>query len=125
MTQLRDAIIAGLLLGAAHGIQVANAASVVPNFTTGTVNSETTTRTEVTEVINVIEYSTATSYTVSGTNINIPSSPSPGTNYTIVKQGAPFQFSETLMTPGISSVTDMTRTTVTDSFTTSISVFTQ
>ena len=126
MTQLRDAIIAGLLLGAAHGIQVANAASVVPNFTTGTVNSETTTRTEVTEVINVIEYSTATSYTVSGTNINIPwQSPAPGANYTIVEQGAPFQFSETLMTPGISSVTDMTRTTITDSFTTSISVFTQ
>ena len=125
MTRLRDVIMAGLILGSAHGIQVANAASVVPNFTTGTVNSETTTRTEVTEVINVVEYSTATSYTVSGTNINIPSSPSPGTNYTIVEQGAPFQFSETLMTPGISSVTDMTRTTITDSFTTSISVFTQ
>ena len=125
MTRLRDVIIAGLLLGTAHGIQAANAASVVPNFTTGTVTSETTSRTEVTEVINVVEYSTATSYTVSGTNINIPSSPSPGTNYTIVEQGAPFQFSETLMTPGISSVTDMTRTTITDSFTTSISVFTQ
>jgi hypothetical protein len=125
MTRLRDVIIAGLLLGTAHGIQAANAASVVPNFTTGTVTSETTSRTEVTEVINVVEYSTATSYTVSGTNINIPSSPSPGTNYTIVEQGAPFQFSETHMTPGISSVTDMTRTTVTDSFTTSISVFTQ
>lgn len=101
------------------------AASVVPNFTTGTVTSETTSRTEVTEIVNVVEYSTATSYTVSGTNINIPTNPVPGTNYTQIDPGAPFQFSETIMTPGISSVTDMTRTTITDSFTTSISVFTQ
>lgn len=101
------------------------AASVVPNFTTGTVTSETTSRTEVTEIINVVEYSNANSYTVTGTNINIPKNPVPGGNYTQIDPGAPFQFTETLMTPGISSVTDMTRTTVTDSFTTSISVFTQ
>ena len=119
---MKQAILAGLLLGMAHGAQ---AASVVPNFTTGVVNSETTSRTEVTEVINVIEYSNATSYTVNGTNINIPVNPSPGANYTIVEQGAPFQFSETVMTPGISQVTDMTRTTITDSFTTTTSVFTQ
>ena len=103
----------------------ARAASVVPNFTTGVVNSETTTRTEVTEVINVVEYSNATSYTVTGTNINIPANPAPGADYTQINPGAAFQFSETLITPGISSVTDMTRTTVTDSFTVSTSVFTQ
>ncbi len=101
------------------------AASVVPNFTSGVVTSETTSRTEVTEIINVVEYSNATSYTVNGTNINIPDNPSMGANYTQINPGAPFQFSETVMTPGISSVTDMSRTTVTDSFTTSISVFTQ
>ena len=101
------------------------AASVVPNFTTGTVTSETTSRTEITEIINVVEYSNANSYTVTGTNINIPKNPVPGSNYTQIDPGAPFQFTETLMTPGISSVTDMNRTTITDSFTTSISVFTQ
>jgi len=101
------------------------AASVVPNFTTGVVTSETTTRTEVTEIINVVEYSNATSYTVNGTNINIPANPFPGANYTQIDPGAPFQFSETSMTPGISSVTDMSRTTITDSFTTTTSVFTQ
>ena len=106
-------------------ISPAQAASVVPNFTTGVVTSETTSRTEVTEVINVIEYSTATSYTVSGTNIKIPGSPSVGTSYTQVNVGEAFQFSETMMTPGISSVTDMTRTTITDSYTMSTSVFTQ
>ena len=101
------------------------AASVVPNFTTGTVTSETTSRTEITEIINVVEYSNSNSYTVTGTNINIPKNPVPGSNYTQIDPGAPFQFTETLMTPGISSVTDMNRTTITDSFTTSISVFTQ
>jgi len=101
------------------------AASVVPNFTSGVVTSETTSRTEVTEIINVVEYSTATSYTVSGTNINIPSNPVAGADYTQIDPGAAFQFTETIMTPGISTVTDMTRTTVTDSFTTSTSVFTQ
>jgi hypothetical protein len=101
------------------------AASVVPNFTTGVVNSETTTRTEVTEVVNIVEYSNATSYTVTGTNINIPGSPSLGANYTQINAGQAFQFSETQLSPGISKVTDMTRTTVIDSFTTSTSVFTQ
>lgn len=119
---MKEAILLGLLLGVAHGAQ---ARTVTPNFTTGTVTSETTTRTEVTEVINVVEYSTATSYTVTGTNINIPENPGPGANYTQINPGEAFQFSETIMTPGISSVTDMSRTTVTDSFTTSISVFTQ
>jgi len=119
---MKQAILAGLLLGMAHGAQ---AASVVPNFTTGVVTAETTTRTEVTEVINVVEYSNANSYTVTGTNINIPANPTPGANYTQIDPGAPFQFSETLMTPGISQVTDMTRTTITDQFTTTTSVFTQ
>jgi len=103
----------------------AQSASVIPNFTSGVVTSETTSRTEVTEIINVVEYSTATSYTVSGTNINIPSNPHLGANYTQINPGESFQFNETSMTPGISSVTDMSRNTVTDSFTTSISVFTQ
>ena len=119
---MREAILAGLLLGIAHGAQ---AASVVPNFTTGVVTSETTSRTEVTEVIHQIEYSNATSYTVTGSNMNIPNTPVPGTNYTMVTAGAPFQFSETLMTPGIATETFINRTTVSDSFTTTTSVVTQ
>ena len=119
---MKQAILLGLLLGMAHGAQ---AASVVPNFTTGTVTSATTTRTEVTEIINVVEYSNANSYTVSGTNINIPTNPVPGANYTQINPGEAFQFSETLMTPGIASETSIQRTTISDSFTTTISVFTQ
>ena len=102
-----------------------HAASVIPNFTRGTISSETTSRTEVTEIIRQVEYSTGTSYTVTGSNINIPSNPKVGANYTMVTPGEPFQFSETLLGPGISSETQIERTTIIDSFTTSISVFTQ
>ena len=102
-----------------------HAASVIPNFTRGTVSTETTSRTEVTEIIKQVEYSTGTSYTVTGTNINIPSNPKMGESYTMVTPGAPFQFSETILGPGISSETSIERTTIIDSFSTSISVFTQ
>ena len=123
---MKDAIIAGFLLGILHGLsQSASAASVVPNFTRGTVTSETTSRTEVVELINVTEYTTGTSYTVSGTNIHIPASPHLGAEYTVINDGEPFQFSETYLGPGISKETSIERTTITDSFTTSISVFTQ
>ena len=101
------------------------AESVVPNFTRGTITSETKSHTEIIETIKQIEYSTGTSYTVTGTNINIPGTPKPGTNYTIITPGAPFQFSETILGPGISKETWIDRTTKTDSTTNSISVFTQ
>ena len=103
----------------------ANAASVIPNFTRGAVTSETTTSTTVTETIRVVEYSTGTSYNVTGTNINIPANPTPGATYTIANQGEPFQFSETYLGPGIASETWIDRTTTVNSFTTSLSVFTQ
>jgi len=123
---MRDTLIAGFLLGILHGLfQPAHSASVVPNFTRGTVTSETTSSTTVTEIIKQIEYSTGTSYTVTGSNINIPKNPFPGANYTIVNPGEAFQFSETVLGPGIAKETHIERTTTTDSFTTSISVFTQ
>ena len=103
----------------------AHAASVVPNFTRGTVTSETTSSQTITEVIRQTDYSTGTSYTVTGTNIYVPENPMPGATYTQIDPGAPFQFTETLMGPGIATVTEIDRTTTTESFTTSISVFTQ
>ena len=123
---MKNIVISGFILGIIHGLcQPAYSASVVPNFTRGTVTSETTSRTEVTEIIRQIEYSTGTSYTVTGTNINIPTNPFPGADYTLIVPGEPFQFSETVLGPGISKETEIERTTITDSFTTSISVFTQ
>ena len=101
------------------------AGPVTPNFTSGTITSETKTRTEVVEVIKQIEYTTGTSYTVTGTNINIPGTPAPGMNYTIQTQGAPFQFSETYLTPGVAKETWIDRKTTEDSITNTISVFMQ
>jgi len=103
----------------------AYANSVVPNFTRGTINATTESTTRIVETIRQVEYSTGTSYTVTGTNINIPGTPSPGANYTIIDQGAPFQFSETYLGTGLAKETWIDRTTETNSTTTSISVFTQ
>ena len=114
-----------VLLVAAGLISPSYAGPVTPNFTSGTITSETKTRTEVIEVIKQIEYTTGTSYTVTGTNINIPATPAPGANYTIQTQGAPFQFSETYLTPGIAKETWIDRKTVEESTTNSLSVFTQ
>ena len=61
-----------------------HAASVVPNFTRGTVTSETTSTQTIVELIREVKYTTGESYTVSGTNINIPSNPGLDTNYTPV-----------------------------------------
>ena len=107
------------------GFPLGAAAQVAPSFSRGTVNSTTTTKTLVTETIHQIDYSTGTSYTVTGTNINIPDNPTPGANYTIQTQGAPFQFSETVLAPGIAKETWIERTTSQDSVTNSLSVFTQ
>jgi hypothetical protein len=117
-------ILAGLfLLGFSSSASLAE--SVVPNFTRGTITAETKTRTEIVETIRQVEYTTGTSYTVSGTNINIPGTPAPGANYSIVNQGAPFQFSETILGTGVAKETWIDRTTTQDSTTNSTSVFTQ
>jgi hypothetical protein len=115
-------LVAFMLLGVPMG---AMAQAVVPSFTRGTVDSSTTTKTKVTESVRQIDYTTGTSYTVTGTNINIPENPKPGANYTIQTQGAPFQFSETIMSPGVAKETWIERTTEQDSYTKSLSVFTQ
>jgi len=126
MKHLPLAIILGGLLGVLPGFsQPVHSASVIPNFTRGTVNSETTSSTTVVETIRQIEYTTGESYTVTGTNINIPTNPGRDSVYTVRDQGAPFQFSETYLGPGIATETQIDRTTTTESFTTSLSVFTQ
>ena len=120
------AIFLGLLLGVCHGLtQPASAESVVPNFTRGTITATTESTTKIVETIRQVEYTTGTSYTVTGTNINIPGTPAPGANYTIMDQGAPFQFSETYLGTGVAKETWIDRTTETQSVTNSVSVFTQ
>ena len=101
------------------------AQAVTPSFTRGTQNSRTESTTTVTEAYEIVEYSTGSSYTMSGTNIQWNGQPGLDANYSQIVPGAATQFSETVLGPGISSTTNFTRTTVVDSVTTSISVFTQ
>ena len=114
-----------LLLAAGVICTPAYAESVVPNFTRGTINATTETTTKIVETIRQVEYTTGTSYTVTGTNITIPGSPVYGQTYSIMNQGAPFQFSETYLGPGVAKETWIDRTTEQKSTTNSISVFTQ
>ena len=123
MDNLRLAIMCGGLLGVLHG--VAHSAPMVPNFTRGVVTSDTQTTTSVVETIHAVEYTTGTAYTVTGTNITMPATPGPDATYTITTPGAPFQFSETYLGPGIAQETWIERTTTIDSTTSSLSVFTQ
>ena len=106
-------------------VPAAKSANVVPNFTRGTVTSTTESFTRVTEVIRQVDYSTGESYTVTGTNMNIPSNPGTDSVYTIHTPGQPFQFTETYLGPGVASELWIERTTETTSSTSSLSVFTQ
>ena len=112
-----------LVFGALYG-GIANAA-VTPSFTTGTVTSHTESTTTVTESIHQIDYQTGWTYTVTGTNINIPDNPALGMTYTQEVPGAATQFSESYLGPGLSRETYIERTTVVDTVTDSLSVFTQ
>lgn len=116
-------ILAGLFL---LGFSLpALAAPVTPNFTSGTVTSRTESTTTVNEVIRQQDFQTGFSYTVTGTNVNVPGTPTLGTQYTIVNQGEAFQFSETYSGPGLIKDTTVERTTTIQSVTDSLSVFTQ
>ena len=115
-----------LLLAAAAEMSVApEAEAMTPTFTRGTQNSRTESTTTVTETYEIIEYSTGSSYTMSGTNIQWNGIPGVDANYSQIVPGAATQFSETILGPGISSTTNFTRTTVIDSITNTTSVFTQ
>ena len=111
-----------LLLAAATAPE---AEAMTPSFTRGTQNSRTESTTTVTETYEIIEYSTGSSYTMSGTNIQWEGVPGPDTIYTQIEPGAATQFSQTILGPGISSTTNFTRETTIESVTTSVSVFTQ
>jgi len=121
--RVSSALCVGVALVTLPSTALAN--TVVPNFTRGTVTAETISTTKIIETIRQVEYTTGTSYTVTGTNITFTGTPAPGNSYTLTTPGAPFQFSETYLGPGIAKETWIDRTTETESKTNSISVFTQ
>ena len=124
MSTLREAIGMGLILGALHGAS-ASAMQVTPSFTTGTVTSHTESTTTVSETIHQIDYQTGWTYTVTGTNIDIPENPALGMTYTQINPGEPFQFSESYLGPGLARETFIERATTVTSVTDTMSVFTQ
>ena len=124
------------------------AVPVVPNFTQGSMTSNTETTSTVTETINSMSYDTGYQHVITGTNIQHDGSTisSPTTtgnsntlngvtstwtgldldnkpNFTVVNQGAPFQFTETYSGPGLKNHTIINRTTTIQSVTNTTSVF--
>ena len=134
------------------GAGTARAVPVVPNFTQGSMTSNTTTTSTVVETINSMDYNTGWQYVVTGTNIEASGNLTPtgagsisntqvtldgvtstwnGLNlesrpgYTIDTPGAAFQFTESYQGPGLSNHTIIQRTTTINSVTDTTSTFTQ
>ena len=132
--------------------QTAVAVPVVPNFTQGSMTSNTTTTSTVTETINSMDYNTGWQYSVTGTNISADGSLTPTgsgstnntqitldgvtstwnglnleerPNFTMQTPGGAFQFTETYHGPGLSNHTIIQRTTTIQSVTDTTSTFTQ
>ena len=144
MSNLREAIGLGLILGALHG--AAQAVPVVPNFTQGSMTSHTETTQKITETINSMDYNTGYQYSVTGSGITASGNLSPGTstststiegvtstwtglsskpNFTQTTPGGAFQFTETYQGPGLSTQTIIQRTTEVTSVTDTTSIFSQ
>ena len=139
-----------MVVGAAvlANVQTAMSVPVVPNFTQGSMTSNTETTSTVTETINSMNYDTGYQYVITGTNIshdgNTISAPnttgnsntlngvtstwtnldlSNKPNFTITTPGEAFQFTESYSGPGLSNHTIINRTTEIQSVTTTTSVF--
>ena len=130
--------------------RTAIAVPVVPNFTQGSMTSNTETTSTVSETINSMSYNTGYEYVITGTNIehdgatisapsttgnsntlngvtstwtNLDLSNKP--NFTMTTDGGAFQFSESYQGPGLSNHTIIQRVTTINSVTDTTSTFTQ
>tara|TARA_Y100001972_G_scaffold125737_1_gene177644 strand:- start:201 stop:698 length:498 start_codon:yes stop_codon:yes gene_type:complete len=137
-----------VVISALANVSTAMSVPVVPNFTQGNMTSHTETTSTVQETINSMQYDTGYQYVITGTNVQNdgPSISSPDSttqnntingvnstwtgldleqkpNFTIVNQGAPFQFTETYSGPGLKNHTIIQRTTTIQSVTDTTSTF--
>ena len=124
---------------------------MTPQFSSGTLNSRQEVKTVVVESISSVDYTSGYQYTVSGTGIEpvngdmispkatlldaqtvdgvtfqwtgIDASTKP--DWKLTTPGGSFNFSESLLTPSLSNVTNINRTTTTESIVESVSVFLQ
>ena len=129
-------------------VPTAMSVPVVPNFTQGSMTSNTETTSTVAETINSMNYTTGYQYVITGTNIshdgNTISSPSTTgnsntlngvtstwtgldlnnkPNLTLTTPGEAFQFTESYSGPGLSNHTIIQRTTTIQSVTNTTSTF--
>ena len=128
--------------------RTAIAVPVVPNFTQGSMTSNTETTSTVVETINSMNYDTGYELVITGTNIQQDGATisSPSTtgnsntlngvtstwtgldlnnkpNFTLTTPGADFQFVESYSGPGLSNHTIIQRTTTINSVTNTTSTF--
>ena len=145
MTKYLVLIVGAFVLASAR---TATAVPVVPNFTQGSMTSNTETTSTVSETINSMQYDTGYQYVVTGTNIqhdgNTISAPNTDQNsntlngvtstwtgldhtqkpnFTMVVPGDPFQFTESYSGPGLKNHTIIQRTTTIQSVTNTTSTF--
>ncbi len=92
-------------------VRTALAVPVVPNFTQGSMTSNTETTSTVTETINSMNYNTGYEYVITGTNIEHDGDLSNKPNFSITTPGSDFQFVESYQGPGLSNHTIIQRTT--------------
>jgi hypothetical protein len=102
----------------------AMAQAVTPNFTTGTVNSTTTSTQTVAETINIKTYG-GTQFSVTGSNVTPSGNLAATTTYTVTDATKDFSYSAVTLAAGIIGTQDITRTITTTSTTQSLSVFSQ
>ena len=137
-----------VVVSALANVQTAMSVPVVPNFTQGSMTSNTETTSTVTETINSMNYDTGYQYVITGTNVQHDGATisAPNTtgnsntlngvtstwtnldinnkpNFTITTPGEAFQFTESYSGPGLSNHTIIQRTTTIQSVTNTTSTF--
>ena len=137
-----------VVVSALANVQTAMSVPVVPNFTQGSMTSNTETTSTVSETINSMNYDTGYQYVITGTNVQHDGATisAPNTtgnsntlngvtstwtgldldnkpNFTLVTPGEAFQFTESYSGPGLSNHTIINRTTTIQSVTNTTSTF--
>jgi len=147
-TTIKKRLAMVVVVSALANVQTAMSVPVVPNFTQGSMTSNTETTSTVSETINSMNYNTGYEYVITGTNIEHDGATisAPNTtgnsntlngvtstwtgldlenkpNFTMTTPGQNFQFTESYSGPGLSNHTIIQRTTTIQSVTNTTSTF--
>ena len=147
-TTIKKRLAMVVVVSALANVQTAMSVPVVPNFTQGSMTSNTETTSTVSETINSMNYNTGYEYVITGTNIehdgatiSAPSTTGNSNtlngvtstwtgldlenkpNFTMTTPGQNFQFTESYYGPGLSNHTIIQRTTTIQSVTNTTSTF--